>query len=86
MAMPQNMEELNAAIAAKIREAFPDKQIEDIGKLHEFFPGMPGIHVAVRGRAAGARDGLDAARRSSSATRARLANPRAEGGSDKRRT
>ena len=39
MAMPQNMEELNAAITAKIRESFPDKQIEDIGKLQEFFPG-----------------------------------------------
>ena len=39
MAMPQNMEELSKAITEQIRACFPDKQIEDIGKLQEFFPG-----------------------------------------------
>ena len=39
MAMPQNMEDLNKAIADQIRAAFPDQQIDDIKKLAAFFPG-----------------------------------------------
>ena len=43
MAMPQNMEELKAAIAVgadqQIRTAFPNQQIADIKKFVDFFPG-----------------------------------------------
>ena len=38
MAMLQNMDELNKAIADQIRAAFPDQQIGDIKKLADFFP------------------------------------------------
>ena len=39
MAMHQNVDELNKAIADQIRAAFPDQQIGNIKKLADFFPG-----------------------------------------------
>ena len=38
MAFPTTREQLNQVIAEQLHVAFPDKQIEDIGKLAEFFP------------------------------------------------
>ena len=41
--MPQNVDELNKAIADRIRAAFPDQQIGDIKKLADFFPGYQSL-------------------------------------------
>ena len=38
MAFPTTRDELNLVIAEQVRAAFPEKQIEDIGKLAGFFP------------------------------------------------
>ena len=45
MAFPTTRDELNLVIAEQVRAAFPEKQIEDIGKLADFFPAWNRLYA-----------------------------------------
>ena len=45
MAFPTTTDELNLVIAEQVRAAFPEKQIEDIGKLADFFPAWNRLYA-----------------------------------------